>query len=363
MRYRITIVFIFILLSLALSIIIRGYREIQATEQAIQTGLIDRISDTGMSAEDIRAQIAIYQSLAPRRILVQSRALILPLTIELSVLGLVFISLILGITRPLNKLSRQVAAIDPGRETALPQLIESGSLEVRTLTRGINDMLFHIQEYQSLIGNRERYRGWKQISRVIVHELNNILSPICTYAEYLLDHPGDSTKTALILDKIRETQSTLSRYRDLSHLPQPSPVVTDLVDLCRKIIQEFDNTILVTKEEHCTTLLDPVLIAEVLRNLVKNAREASPHSPVEVVLSREDSHIFIDVRDQGPGIPADQLDQVFKPGYSTKEKNSGIGLSIASHLVGEHQGGLSVENNPEKGCTFHIVLPYREDVV
>jgi len=68
-------------------------------------------------------------------------------------------------------------------------------------------------------------------------------------------------------------------------------------------------------------------------------------------------HVFILVKDTGPGIPAPQIDRVFEPFFTTKTEGLGMGLAICRSIVEVHGGNISVANNPGKGVTFRIVLP------
>jgi signal transduction histidine kinase len=74
------------------------------------------------------------------------------------------------------------------------------------------------------------------------------------------------------------------------------------------------------------------------------------YSPGEKIIS-------IAVRDTGIGISEDKMADIFKPFYTTRTQGTGLGLAIAKEIVEMHKGEIWVENNPEKGCSFHIKLP------
>jgi two-component system sensor kinase FixL len=86
-------------------------------------------------------------------------------------------------------------------------------------------------------------------------------------------------------------------------------------------------------------------VAERVRAVTVTARRAGPGS------------VEISVADSGPGIPSDQLDQVFTPFYTTKSDGLGIGLSISRSIVETHGGRLWAESRPEAGATFRFTLP------
>jgi signal transduction histidine kinase len=111
-------------------------------------------------------------------------------------------------------------------------------------------------------------------------------------------------------------------------------------------------------------LLDPSKIEQVLNNLISNAVKFSyPGGPVEVRLYRQGDEAIIAVRDEGQGIPRDELDQLFQWFGKTSvrgtqgESSSGLGLAIARRIVVGHQGRIWVESKEGQGSTFYVALP------
>ncbi|MEK7277768.1 MAG: ATP-binding protein, partial [Chloroflexota bacterium] len=108
-------------------------------------------------------------------------------------------------------------------------------------------------------------------------------------------------------------------------------------------------------------LCDRNQIAQVLINLLNNARDAMPQGGVITLRTRQTAAgAVIEVADQGLGIPPDSLSKVFDPFYTTKEigKGSGLGLSIVAGIVRAHNGTVEAHSEgPERGTTFTITLP------
>ncbi len=104
--------------------------------------------------------------------------------------------------------------------------------------------------------------------------------------------------------------------------------------------------------------VDPNLIEQVLINLLKNAIQAMSdvESPLLTLTAYEedDRTVKIEVSDNGCGIPAKLLDDIFVPFFSTKEQGSGIGLSLARQIMRMHNGNISVESVPEEGTTISL---------
>ena len=103
--------------------------------------------------------------------------------------------------------------------------------------------------------------------------------------------------------------------------------------------------------------IDEQMIEQVLINLVKNAMEAvKTQSARSIKLSALTSKkgVAISVEDTGTGIPEDQLESIFMPFFSTKEKGTGIGLSFSQHVMRLHNGQIRVNSDPGTGSVFHL---------
>jgi PAS domain S-box-containing protein len=109
-------------------------------------------------------------------------------------------------------------------------------------------------------------------------------------------------------------------------------------------------------------------LEQVITNLVFNARDAiggtgTIHVAISfdgVVAEGEADFVRISVRDDGPGIPPNALEQIFEPLFTTKRNGTGLGLAIARRLMEGQGGTLTVENRPERGCVFHLLVPAAE---
>ncbi|WP_373974306.1 PAS domain S-box protein [Chitinibacter sp. SCUT-21] len=107
---------------------------------------------------------------------------------------------------------------------------------------------------------------------------------------------------------------------------------------------------------------DAVMLEQVIFNLMKNAIEAMADTPVkqrtlDVKVTREDDMLAVAITDRGPGISTEQMEQLFKPFYTTKSSGMGMGLNICRSIIEHHQGRLWVEANPLGGSCFHFTLP------
>lgn len=110
----------------------------------------------------------------------------------------------------------------------------------------------------------------------------------------------------------------------------------------------------------CTAVpLNAVLLGWVIENLVKNSADAMKGTgQITVRLSENNAEAFIDVEDTGKGIPRKDFKTIFKPGYTTRERGWGLGLSLSKRIVEEyHKGKIFVlRSEPGHGCCMRIML-------
>ena len=215
----------------------------------------------------------------------------------------------------------------------------------------------------------------------ISHELRTPLHGILSYAKFGLEETATAERGELheffySVDRCAENLLNLvNDLLDLSKLEagrmrfefQPA----DLGSLLEAVVDEFRSLCAERKiaicyegpEEPAVARVDPGRIQQVIRNLLSNAAKFSPPAgTVRVRLRRAGEKFLLSVADEGPGVPADELEAVFdKFVQSSKTRSSkggtGLGLAICREIVGGHNGRIWAENNAGAGCTFHCEIP------
>jgi two-component system phosphate regulon sensor histidine kinase PhoR len=216
----------------------------------------------------------------------------------------------------------------------------------------------------------------------VSHELRTPLSVIKGYIETLVDgHRGmpveDREKFLLTiqrhaerLNSLVEDLLTLSRLESSSPGLKPEPtdlpeLLTGLVSDVRKRPAAAGHTIELTVAAGVgELLLDPMRITQVMENLLDNAVKYSPAgSRIEVTAETDGEGVKVCVRDNGPGIPPEDLARIFErfyrvdKGRSREKGGTGLGLSIVKHIVQLHGGRVWVESEPGAGAAFYFHLP------
>jgi nitrogen fixation/metabolism regulation signal transduction histidine kinase len=219
-------------------------------------------------------------------------------------------------------------------------------------------------------------KAWRDLVRVLAHEMMNSLTPIVSLAESLdrilreeagADRADLASAAQVIARRSGGLMSFVDRYRKLADLPPPQLAPVRLEPLARALERLFQ-PVLQAKGVAChisveppelTVMADPDLLEQAVLNLVKNAIEAAAEVPrPQIGLSfaaDAEGSVVISVRDNGGGLPAD-AERLFLPFFTTKAGGSGIGLSLARQIALAHHGRLAAETR-DGGAVFTLVLP------
>jgi nitrogen fixation/metabolism regulation signal transduction histidine kinase len=266
-------------------------------------------------------------------------------------------------------------AIEPGSQQLLQTRLRDVPAELRVAVSEIRmageiERLYSIENLSGELTARES-SAWRNLIRVLTHEIMNTLTPVASLAETaatMMDKPD-------AIDDIREAVQTIarrseglmnfvSRYRELLKVPQPDPEAVKVADVLRNIAKlmaaELKGLKLVVDvvPESLEVHADRQLLDQVLVNLVRNAADATADidSP-ELRLSGklEFGRVIIRVHDNGPGIPDETMDQIFVPFFTTKRDGSGIGLSLSRQIMTAHHGEIVVESD-SSGTTVSLLF-------
>ncbi|MBN1939982.1 MAG: ATP-binding protein, partial [Candidatus Aminicenantes bacterium] len=276
---------------------------------------------------------------------------------------------------------RNLGESDPGLVEALFGLeprdrklvkVESGDEQLQLLLhaaefkqRGRDFTLVSIQDIRSELEERE-IEAWQKLIRVLTHEIMNSMTPISSLATTVQDLVAESCAGGEPenLSDIQGALRTIQRrsegllhfvdgYRSLARVPKPDLKFFPVAELFAQVgrlmkarLEEGGVRLDVSSNPvRLEILADPNLLEQVIINLVLNACDAlagRSHPRIEIDAALDDrGHPTIQVRDNGRGIPAENLDKIFIPFFSTKESGSGIGLSLSRQIMKLHGGSLT----------------------
>ncbi len=288
----------------------------------------------------------------------------------------VAVLLIRWIIGPLDAIREAAAKVMRGELSTIPiEPIISESVEGEELVNTINRMLASLAAKQNQLLQSAKLAVIGRVTAGIAHEINNPLNNISLTAEVLLEDLP-SLDCAERLDMVRDVLVQADRARevvrhllDFSRSRKPTgwePV--DLVKIADTSLALLKNQLRINHLNASTDFAGkPVLVSgngnqleQVLVNIILNAIQASSQGGKVQITVAEDpfkKQAWVVVSDSGPGIPEEVRQQLFEPFFTTKSDGTGLGLSVSYAIIREHNGDIVVNNRPEGGASFRIVLP------
>jgi signal transduction histidine kinase len=224
----------------------------------------------------------------------------------------------------------------------------------------------------SYLKRSEQSNIWVGMSKETAHQLGTPLSSILGWTEMLRLSGNDPTQVALVADEIQKDVERLNRiairFSKIGSIPDLKPhnivesissVMGYIEDRLPKQGKEIEFALEADSDETIVAC-NKELFEWVIENLIKNAVEAieAPKGKVTIHVSTKADKVFVDVTDNGKGLDVRQRKDVFRPGYTTKSRGWGLGLSLAKRIIEEyHHGKLFVrESSIGKGTTFRVRL-------
>ncbi|MFK7774026.1 MAG: sensor histidine kinase [Saprospiraceae bacterium] len=216
----------------------------------------------------------------------------------------------------------------------------------------------------------EQNQVWVGMAKETAHQLGTPITAIVAWIEHLrMIHEGNE-ETAEILDELNNDVSRLNliadRFSKIGAIPElkKTNIYEELENMKnymqrrapRRMVFEFPGL----EKEPLYAQLNAPLFNWVTENLLRNALDAmGGKGKISAIVSEEKDFIIIDISDTGKGIPSNKLKTVFKPGYSTKKRGWGLGLSLAKRIIESyHSGKIFVKKSQvDEGTTFSIKLP------
>lgn len=211
----------------------------------------------------------------------------------------------------------------------------------------------------------EQNKVWVGLSKETAHQLGTPISSLMAWTEVLKEtHPDDDLIPEMEND-IKRLQLIADRFSKIGSLPEPLPaslneVMAHAIDYIDKRTPKRINLVTQFPSEDIILNLNASLFEWVIENLCKNAVDAIGEQPGTITLSMQKTaqKVIIEISDTGKGIRKKDIGNVFRPGFTTKKRGWGLGLSLAKRIVEEyHQGKIMVKSSEVGiGTTFLIEL-------
>ena len=213
---------------------------------------------------------------------------------------------------------------------------------------------------------------------MIAHEINNLLTPLASYAALALNNPDDKALAEKALQKVvrncerasKIMESMLAVANGETQEKKNARLITLVEEIFTCLCRDFAKdgiTVNMQIPKDLTVCAVPVQIQQVLMNLILNARNAMlPTGGILTIKARDTTDtVQIEVTDTGCGVEPADLKNIFEPFFTAKADKkspfqhlgSGLGLAFCKKIIDVHNGCISVESKPDEGTTFKITLP------
>lgn len=221
------------------------------------------------------------------------------------------------------------------------------------------------------------------VSAMVAHEVNNILTPLGSYAELALQNPGDEYLSKKAIEKAAKNSHKAAKILNsllaFAGNDQTTKSMTNLQSIIEETIESIGRNFkkdMISVTIDCPSDLEvfcePIVFQQVLMNLILNAREAMLGKGGKINLHGYNKNCFtvIEVCDTGKGIKQENLESIFEPFFSTKDRSddrhnagAGLGLAFCRKVIDAHDGSIEAISDGKTGTMFRMMLPLPSETI
>ncbi len=267
------------------------------------------------------------------------------------------------VIRPLAELADATVVVARG---GVPPPLEHGDREVVAVGAALRTLALDLREREARLVASERMAAVGQLAAGVAHEVNNPIGIIRGYLRTMIPE-AQSPELAEELRILDEEAHACQRIADdllaFARADDVRPEEVDVRELVTDLVhrleaaEQLGGSSVTVRVASDRVRLDRGRMKQALTNLVRNAAQARPGGPVEIVGAREAAGYRIEVRDRGGGVDAGDRDKIFEPFFGRRPGGSGLGLAVCLGVVRAHGGRIRVEDHEGGGASFVIELP------
>ncbi|MGM0945980.1 MAG: ATP-binding protein [Bacteroidota bacterium] len=281
-----------------------------------------------------------------------------------------------NLTLPFKLLTQKIKSTN--LENNEPMLWESKD-EIGLLVNEYNNMLFKLEASKKVLASTEKESAWREMAKQVAHEIKNPLTPMKLTLQHLLrlqeagrldDLQKLRTSLETLIHQVDALSGIASSFSTFAKMPLPKNERLNFKSLVIRVLDLFKNDERVQLHfkddsfvEEIPIMGDDKLFGRVISNLIINGVQAVDEGQVAEVriwLWMTEQAVFLEITDNGKGIPPELRDKIFIPNFSTKSTGSGLGLAIAKSGVETAGGKIWFETEMDKGTTFYLTFPLAE---
>ncbi len=287
----------------------------------------------------------------------------------------IFIAILISryITQPLQLIRDKMRSLSLGGINE--KISWSRKDEIGTLVAEYNRMIDELSRSAELLAKSERESAWREMAKQVAHEIKNPLTPMKLSVQYLQKAWDEKSPdweerlqrfTQMIIEHIDTLSDIASEFSDFAKMPQKKEDKIDLSETIKKSLDLFSDIENIHFSYTTTVTSPPYVLADknqlirVFNNLIQNSVQAigqDHEGTVQIALDFDQNNFIIRVKDNGPGIPAEMMDKIFSPSFTTKSSGMGLGLALVQNIILEAGGSVNFESSPREGTVFIIHLP------
>lgn len=286
--------------------------------------------------------------------------------------GAVAIAMSDSISRPISQIGQKLSRLQLGKNEPLEW---SSRDEIGDLVNQYNQMIEKLAQSAELLRKSEREGAWREMAKQVAHEIKNPLTPMKLSVQHLQMaaqyRPEEAPQllartTQTLLEQIDNLTHIANAFSNFAKMPAPETEVFAFDQLVASVhglfVDTADNTTLqlTLAEAPVFVNADRNQLLRVVNNLVKNAIQAIPDEKpglIQMALTTQNGTVFLQVTDNGTGIPDIVRDKVFYPNFTTKSSGMGLGLAMCKNIVEAAGGKIDFTTEDGEGTCFTVELP------
>lgn len=349
----------------SLNLIILEFQKLSAEKQAhynyLQT-IVEHIG-TGLISYNTKGEVELYNNAAQQ------------------ILGVRYVKNIKAFDRIMPELYSSLQQIKSGEKELLKINTnkETLQLSLRATELSIQGQRIKLIAFQNIKSELEEQEleAWQKLISVLTHEIMNSVTPITSLTSTTLEIiKNQQSGEAIEMNDIEEALQAIERrskgllhfvdvYKNLTRSSKPKlqevylePLIHDILRLFKNQLIQKNIRLIVNIPDTFKLTIDSDLIEQVIINLVLNAIDAVKEKQEGIITIQSgvsnNARLTLEISDNGNGISTDNLDKIFIPFFTTKEKGSGIGLSLCRQIMRLHNGTIAVQSIEDTCTTFTL---------
>jgi two-component system nitrogen regulation sensor histidine kinase NtrY len=270
-----------------------------------------------------------------------------------------------GFSRPIKDLVGWTDLIGRGEELPPQGPTEArGVQEFALLREALRRMADELEEGRRQAIQAAKLRSWTEMARRVAHELKNPLTPMKMAASRVSLMEDDTAQEAgtVLLEEIGRLDQMARTFSQFGRMPEGPPSRIDMTELLVSLCQQHEGAGAVIEFQGPPEI--PLLLGHYealvrsFRNLLLNALDAAgKDGSVSVSVRHEGARVSVEIHDSGPGISPDDLQRIWEPDFTTKNRGTGLGLPMVQQTIRIHHGRVEGRNHPDGGAVFLVELP------